>query len=97
MSNSNCNDQTCSNNCCNYYGWCTEDYNTLYHSSLYTDCYYYYSSDSDSTDSSGIIAGAIVGGVFLFIIIAVIVHYKRKRDFEATQQIQQMNNANKNK
>lgn len=43
--NQNCQDQTCSDNCCNYMGHCP-DY-TAY-SSYQNQCYYYYAEYADS-------------------------------------------------
>ena len=75
---SNCQYTYCSSGCCNYYGYCTENYNSATYSSYYTDCYYWYGSGGVPI---GTIVGAVIGGiVFLIILIALCVHCKRKRD-----------------
>ena len=72
----------CANNCCNYYGYCPENYNSLYYSSTYTTCYSYYNSSVYYGPSVGTIVGAVIGGIIgLVIIVALICHFKKRKDF----------------
>ena len=47
--NSNCSFQTCGMGCCNFYGYCPEDYDPAHYSSYYTKCYHYYDEQSGDT------------------------------------------------
>ncbi len=85
MSNSNCYYTTCQWKCCNRNRDCPEDYNPSYYDSYYTQCYYYYSNSTGSS-GGGAIAGYVIAGVVLIVIaVALIIHCKRKRDFENQQ------------
>jgi hypothetical protein len=80
--NENCYSQNCNYfNCCNYYGYCPEDYS-------YSDdhsqnaCYYYYGADGSA------VAGAVVGGLIGLIIIASVIcfFYKKRQQSKLNQQ-----------
>lgn len=83
-----CYDNYCSDNCCNYYGYCPSDYSYYYYDSYYTSCYYYYDNSYDYyyTPVGGIVGGSVGGFVGLFIIIALIVYFVKRR---GAQQIAQ--------
>ena len=66
--NSKCNDQNCSQGCCNTYGDCPQ---TQYSSSSLSKCKYYY-TDSKPLDG-GSIAGVVVGPIIGLIIIIVLI------------------------
>ena len=92
-----CTQQSCTSNCCNYYGYCPEDYNSAFYSSYYTQCHYYYSNNASSVFNVGTIVGAVVGGLIVLAIIVVgICHYKRRKDYEQAQQMEIINNGNQN-
>ena len=71
-----CYQTTCLNNCCNAYGQCPESYNTLYFDTSYTSCYTYYNGVNVGT-----IVGAVIGGIVaIVIIIALVCHFKKRKD-----------------
>ena len=75
MSNDNCYDNNCVKDCCNYYGYCPEDYSSIYYGSEYTECHYYY---SDTTMNGGSIAGIVVGiACFVFIFVVILLAVRR--------------------
>jgi hypothetical protein len=73
--NSNCNYQSCTGGCCNYYGDCPEWYSNGV--AEYTDCYYYYGANPPNV--LGAIAGSIVGILVIILIICVCYRYERKK------------------
>lgn len=85
--NSNCISQSCSNNCCNYYGYCTSSYSSYSYSSSYYSCYYYYNSNSSTSSASTsidwiyyVIAFGIAG---LSLLIGLCCYcYRRQRNLE---------------
>lgn len=89
--NSNCFYTTCSQECCNYYGTCPEDFSRSYYDSSYTSCYYYYDTyyQKKQNSSGGAIAGYVIGGLIaIVLVVALIIYCKRKKagDFQNAQQ-----------
>ena len=74
---SHCFDNSCSQGCCNYKGYCPQY--SMYDSN-YNSCYYYYSYSSTIVWSNEII-GYIAGGVLLAVIVSFLVyrHVMKKR------------------
>ena len=94
----NCYRDDCTN-CCNYYGYCPEDY-SKYANDKYNTCYYYYPDNTSSSDSSdsiaGSVTGAVIGGIFAFIICVVVFIYCRKKRAEESDSVDDESNNNPN-
>lgn len=73
-----CYTYNCQSGCCNYYGYCPENYSSLSYNYFYTTCWYYY-DDYSSTANIATIAGAVVGAVMGAIVVLMIVCYIRNR------------------
>jgi len=74
-----CLDYTCESNCCNYYGYCPDEY-PYNKGSRYTSCYTYYTPTQPFTYNVPFLIGVSVGSfVALAIIIAACCIYHRRR------------------
>lgn len=69
-----CYRTNCYYDCCNYYGYCPEDYFYSY-SSLQNSCWTYYQNTAGST--IGIAVGASIAGLIIIIIAYTI--YRRRQ------------------
>ena len=91
MTNDNCHDNTCVDGCCNQYGYCPDDYSSIYYGSDYTTCHYYY-NETDMT--GGTIAGIIVGVVCFAAIIAIVICVVKKKSQQEAMMMNGKGNGN---
>lgn len=74
--NSNCAYQTCQRGCCNFYGYCPEDYDQAHYSNYYTTCYHYYEDKNSPSDYS--FALYLLGGLALLSLL-LLCYWRRNR------------------
>jgi hypothetical protein len=88
-----CYDYTCRNNCCNFYGYCPENYSGGY-SSDYTTCYHYYNKGLSYVEKLYIIIGCSLAA---FVLLAIACYcYRRRKALALAEQmrLQAMNSGN---
>ena len=70
--------QTCTENCCNFYGVCPSMFSEQFKSySDYSKCYYYYGTDPEAI--IGIVAGVLGGLLLITFCVLLYICIKRKQ------------------
>ena len=74
-----CYNDNCIDNCCNYYGYCPEDY-SYFDGSSYYECYTYYANMHFAGNGIGIAVGVSIAGIIIIILIIIAcVCYRRRQ------------------